>query len=100
MNVREQIIDAINLRRKVELNYKGEGDRLVCPHALYISSTGKTLVDAYQLAGYSNHSEQIPGWRPFDITKITDIKVLDETFEIAPGYNPLSERYSNAIAMI
>ena len=100
MDVQTQMTNVIKSRRKVELNYKGEGYRLVCPHALYISSTGKTLVDSYQLSGYSTHAEQIPGWRPFDISKITEIRVLDETFEIAPGYNPSSERYLNAITMI
>jgi predicted DNA-binding transcriptional regulator YafY len=100
MDIQRQIIEAIKSRRQVEINYKGEGFRMVCPHALYISSTGKTLVDSYQVSGYSNHSEQIPDWRPFDILKITELKVLDETFELAPGYNPSSDRYSNAIAMI
>jgi len=97
MDIQSQIIDAIKSRCKVEINYKGEGYRLVCPHALYISSTGKTLVDSYKLSGYSTHAEQIPGWRPFDISKITVIRVLDETFAIAPGYNPSSERYLNII---
>ena len=100
MHIKAQIINAIKSRRKVELNYKGEGYRLVCPHALYISSTGKTLVDSYQLSGYSTHAEQIPGWRPFDVSKIIEVRVLDETFEIAPGYNHFSERYLNAIAMV
>ncbi len=100
MDVQTQIIQAIRLRRKVELNYKGEGYRIVCPHALYISPTGKKLVDAYQISGYSTHADQIPGWRPFDISKITDIRILDDTFEVATGYNPLSDRYSRAIEMI
>ena len=100
MNIKEQIISAIKARNKMELDYKGEGYRLVCPHALYISSTGKTLVDAYQLSGHSSHSEQIPGWRPFDISQITNLKLLDETFETADGYNPQSDRYSSVIAMV
>ena len=100
MSIQAQIINAINSRRRVELNYKGDGCRVICPHALFISSTGKTLVDSYQLPGYSTHHEQIPGWRPFDISKITEIRVLDETFDSAPGYNPLSDRYSSAIAMV
>lgn len=100
MDIQRQIIDAIKSRRQAEINYKGEGFRMVCPHALYISSTGKTLVDAYQISGYSNHSEQIPDWRQFDISKIIELKVLDKTFELAFGYNPLSDRYSNAIVMV
>jgi len=100
MDIRKQIIDAIKSRRKVEINYNNEGYRLSCPHALFISSTGKTLVDSYQISGYSNHPKQIPRWRPFDISKIAELKVLDETFELAPGYKPLSDKYLNAIAMI
>ncbi len=100
MDIQRQIIDAIESRCKVQINYDNEGYRLVCPHALFISSTGKTLVDSYQISGYSNRPEQIPLWRPFDVSKITELKVLDETFELASGYRPLSDRYSNAIAMI
>ncbi len=100
MDIQRQIIDAIESRRKVQINYKNEGYRLVCPHVLFIGPTGKTLVDSYQVSGYSDHPEQIPNWRPFDISRITELRVLDKTFELAPGYNPSSDRYSNAIAMV
>lgn len=100
MTVEDKIINAIKSKQKVELNYKGEGYRVVCPHAIYISITGKTLIDAYQLSGYSTHFEKIPDWRQFDIEKITALKNLDDTFNIAPGYNPLSDKYSNAITKI
>lgn len=100
MIVKNKIIEAIKSKRKVELNYKGEGYRIVCPHAIYISTTGKTLIDAYQLSGYSTHFEKIPDWRQFDIEKITVANNLDDTFNIAHGYNPLSDKYFNAIARI
>ena len=95
-----QIVEAIRSMKKMEINYKGEGNRLVCPHALYVSSTGKTLVDSYQLSGFSNHSEDVPGWRPFDLSKITSLRVLEESFDIATGYNSTSDRYRNAIAKV
>ena len=98
--MKTNIINAIKSKRKVELNYKGEGYRIVCPHAIYISTIGNTLVDFYQLSGYSTHSEKIPDWRTFDIEKITALKILDDTFDVAPGYNPFSNKYSNAIAKI
>jgi len=98
--VKNKIIEAIKSKRKVEINYKGEGYRIVCPHAIYISTTGKTLVDAYQLSGYSTQFEKIPDWRQFDIEKITVFKDLDDTFNVAHGYNSLSDKYSNAIAKI
>ncbi len=98
--IKNEIISAIRSQRKIQINYKNEGVRLICPHACYVSSTGKTLVDSYQIAGHSNHSEKIPGWRPFDISKITSLQVLEDTFPEAPGYNRLSDRYSNALAKI
>ena len=100
MSIENKIIEAIKSKSKVELNYKGKGHRIVCPHAIYISSTGKTLVDCYQLSGYSTQSEKIPDWRQFDITKITELKFLNEPFDTAHGYNPFSDKYSNAIMKI
>jgi hypothetical protein len=98
--MQNQIVEAIRSMRKMQINYKGEGNRLVCPHALYVSSTGKTLVDSYQLSGFSNHSEEIPGWRPFDLAKISSLKILEESFDIAAGYNPSSDRYNSAVAKV
>ncbi len=100
MSIQSNIVEAIRSKRKLELNYKNEGLRLVLPHAIYISTTGKTLVDAYQTSGYSTHLEKIPDWRQFDVAKISNITVLEETFNIASGYNPSSDRYSNAISKV
>jgi DNA-binding HxlR family transcriptional regulator len=99
-NIQNQIIEAIRLKCKVELNYKGDGLRIVCPHAAYISTSGKIRVDSYQVSGYSSHSKESPHWRPFDIAKITELKILNETFSTVPGYDPLSHKYSNAIVKI
>jgi hypothetical protein len=99
-NIQNQIIEAIRLKCKVELNYKGDGLRIVCPHAAYISPSGKVRVDSYQISGYSGHSMGSPHWRPFDIAKITELKILNETFSTVPGYDPLSRKYSNALVKI
>ena len=39
-NIQNQITEAIRSKCKVELNYKGAGLRIVCPHAVYISPSG------------------------------------------------------------
>ena len=96
-NIQNQIIEAIRSKCKVELNYKGAGLRVVCPHAVYISPSGNIRVDSYQVSGYSSHSREFPHWRPFDIAKITGLRILNETFSPVPGYEPLSHKYSNAI---
>jgi hypothetical protein len=99
-NIQDQIIEAIRSKCKVELNYKGEGLRIVCPHAMYISTSGKIRVDSYQVSGYSNHFYKCPHWRPFDIAVITELKILNETFDTAHGYDSLSHKYLNAIVKI
>jgi hypothetical protein len=96
-NIQNQIIEAIRSKCKVELNYKGAGLRIVCPHAVYISPGGNIRVDSYQVSGYSNHFQESPHWRPFDIAKITELRILNEPFTTVPGYNSLSHKYSNAI---
>lgn len=99
-NIRNQITEAIRSKCKVELNYKGAGLRIVCPHAVYSSPSGTIRMDSYQVSGYSSHSQESPHWRPFDIAKITDLRLLNETFSTMPGYNPLSHKYLNAILKI
>jgi len=97
----DQIVEAIRLRKKLRLNYKGEGYRIVCPHILYFSDVGNKLLDAYQISGYSKHQNEIPGWKPFYLAEITDLDMLEDTFEIAPGYNPSNRsRYLTIVAKI
>jgi hypothetical protein len=100
VNIQKQISEAIQSKCKIELNYKGEGLRIVCPHAMYLSTSGKTYVASYQVSGYSSHSIKSPYWRPFDIANITELKMLNETFNTVPGYDALSRKYLNAIVKI
>ena len=101
MDYSDSIIEAIRTKRQMQVNYKGEGRRIVCPHILYYSSSGNKLVDIYQISGFSNHPENIPGWRPFYISEITEITILDDTFEAANGYNPHNpDRYPTIIEKI
>jgi predicted DNA-binding transcriptional regulator YafY len=99
-DIQNQIVEAIQSKCKIQMNYKGEGLRIICPHAMYISTSGKVRVDSYQLSGYSSHSNKYPYWRPFDITKITELKVLNERFDVAHGYNPFSPKYLHSIVKI
>jgi len=85
-----EIRNSIKSRQKLEINYDNEGARIVAPHILFIDSTNDKLIDAYQDCGFSKHPESIPGWRTFNILKITQLKTLGETFNIADGYNPLN----------
>lgn len=91
MSFDEQIIVAIRARKKVQVNYKGSGWRTVCPHILFIGPSGNKLLEAYQLSGHSSHrwnANPLADWRTFSVSYITDLKVLNETFNIASDYEP------------
>jgi predicted DNA-binding transcriptional regulator YafY len=100
MTFREQMLEAIRSKCKVVINYRDEGYRIVCPHAMYVSSSGKTRINSYQISGHSTSSRKKPYWRHFDVAKITDLKILDESFDQAPGYKPFSRRYGEVIERV
>jgi predicted DNA-binding transcriptional regulator YafY len=82
----QQICDAIRERRLVQFYYEGH-QRIVQPHAYGIhKDTKNDVLRAYQIGGYSS-SGNIPGWRLYKVSKISNIKITDKTFENpAPGY--------------
>jgi hypothetical protein len=93
---RDQIIAAVTSRSVVEMRYESGGPRLVHPHVFYRAADGHELLDAYQVAGYT-HQGPLPGWRLFTLVKITHFVVLEEAFEVAPGYNPASPKYASGL---
>lgn len=66
------------------------------PHAIYVSSTGKTNLDAFQYDGFSK-TGNLPAWRIFTLSKIENLQISDEKFEIADGYDVNSDKYNNCI---
>lgn len=93
---RNTIIEAIRDKKMISFTYEDRPIRKAAPHAIYISSTGKENLDAYQLDGYSK-TGHLPDWRNFTLTKIERLVILDETFEIARGYNRYSDKYCNTV---
>lgn len=72
------------------------GARIVHPHAVYRTSTGKLCLDGVQISG-ETRSEHLPGWREFELMKVTEVRVLDATFSPAPDYNLTSPRYQHGL---
>lgn len=84
------LVDAIERRVAVRLRYakdRGRGARVCHPHVLYVGSSGRTLLDAVQVAGYSSSGE-LPQWRMFEVAGIEHVEVLDRRFRPAPDFNP------------
>jgi len=82
-----EIATAIEQRRMLSFSYDGHS-RKVIPAALGTAKRkGKAVLHAYQVEGGS--SGDIPAWRFFYTEKMTDFRVLDETFAAdPPGWAP------------
>lgn len=95
------LCETIEGRRAVSFRYgKDGGSRLCHPHILYEGSTGKLLVDCYQVGGYSS-SGSVPGWKPFELRLVSSLELRGETFDPAPGYNPANRsRYVRIVCAV
>lgn len=71
------IANAIASKRIVEFMYSGHR-REVEPHVLGVLDGNLQLL-SYQIGG-SSSSGGIPEWRRFDLSKMTNLRVLDRTF--------------------
>lgn len=99
MNNRELLKQAIDGRKLVNFNYENHPIRKAAPHAIYLSKQDKENLDAFQYEGYSK-SGDLPDWRNFTLSKIQNLEILHETFNIAHGYKSYSEKYSRSVYKI
>ena len=90
-----ELVDAVRGHHAVELIYRG-GSRIVHPHAVYRSATGKLCMDGVQVAG-TTRSGALPGWREFELMKIADVRVLETTFDPDAGFKPGSTKYRHGL---
>lgn len=95
----EAIVQAAILeRRTLEFAYEGDEPpaRTGHAHALFLGASGETLVDVFQVAGYTS-SGPLPAWRSFDVRRIVTARALDSTYELAPGWDPDGPKYAGGI---
>lgn len=83
-----RLAQAIDRRREVRILYGPDlSVRLVLPHALGVSRSGKPALLAWQQGGGAKETET--GWRQFNLEKIAAVDVSKSTFrEPGPGYDP------------
>ncbi len=72
------ICKAIAEKKVIEFFYDG-GSRVVEPHCHGITRAGNPAVRGFQTSGHSL-SGGVPDWRLFEITKISNLKTLEQTF--------------------
>lgn len=93
------LVDAVRAHRLVELEYRGRDGvraRIVQPHAVYRTSTGKLRMDGVQVGGHSA-SGALPGWRSFELMRIAGGRVLDAEFEPDPQYDRDGSKYRHGL---
>lgn len=94
-----KIKTAILNKNLLEFTYKNR-IRIVEPHTLGVNLKDNEVLSAYQVDGESD-SIKIPDWGLFSVEKITNIEILDETFEeprFAEGFKRNSDRMKKIIA--
>lgn len=80
----EYLAEAVRLRRALQLLYGGVW-RIVHPHALGTTGTGRLGLLTWQTAGRRrSRSEGGEGWRMFDVARIEDAQLLRATFTPRP----------------
>jgi WYL domain-containing protein len=90
------LVEAVRDHRAVELRYRGQGVRIVHPHAVYRTSAGALRVEGVQVGGASS-SGALPGWRDFELMQISHVRVLDAEFDPAPDYDRAAPRYRHGL---
>jgi len=84
--ISEILSSAITSRRRIAIRYKNQTHiRILEPHILYRTRSGRCVVESYQVRGYSSGGRVPPFWRPFQLRKINSVDVLDEMFEPRMG---------------
>jgi hypothetical protein len=89
---------AIHERRTLRFSYQGDSlpQRIGHPHAIFLGPSGETMVDVFQVDGFSS-SGPLPAWRSFDVDKIVAAERLETTYELAPGWDPDGAKYAGGI---
>lgn len=72
-----EIIVAINNMQLLQFYYDG-GYRIVEPHCYGITTANNEGLRAYQTVGHSESGKY--GWKMFDLSKASDIDVLNENY--------------------
>lgn len=89
--MRSKICNAINSQQTLSFRYDGL-PRTVEPHKVGKTTAGNVVLSGYQIGGQS-HSNSVPYWRMYKLTKIGGLVVNDERFNgPRPRYKPSDDR--------
>ena len=99
-NILQLLTNAIKEKHCVALRYRDQHQiRVLEPHVIYVDENGETLVDCFQIRGYSASGRPPPFWRPFRLKKITALSILKESFapRTEEGFTPNKLKYKTGL---
>ena len=95
----KDICSAIKTKRIITFYYDG-GLRRIEPYCHGVTKKGNELLRAFQISGYSRSGNPI-GWKLFSLSKIANLKILDDTFQsIRRDYNPKDSAMSRIFCKV
>jgi len=95
----QNICSAIRDKRIITFYYDG-GLRKNEPYCHGVTKKGNEVLRAFQISGYSRSGNPI-GWKLFSVSKISNLKILDETFQSnRRDYNPNDHAMSRIFCRI
>jgi len=93
------IEQAIKGKKLAAFRYEGK-PRIAEIHSYGImAGRGHEVASGYQTAGFSRKG-RLPGWRLFNLDRITELTLTTRTFNVRPGYTPEDPRFRKMIAKI
>jgi len=105
MNTLALLTDAIQRRKPITFEYvatgRAVGLRYGNPHAVFIDTNENINAHIWKTGGVSTEPTTYPDWRKYIVKQIVNVRVLEQqSFELAPGYNPHSKIYERVIVKI
>lgn len=93
------IADAIHHRHLLHFSYAGHA-RVVEPHTYGIDNQGNRTLCGYQVSGGSD-SGKPQGWKFFRVERMTDMRVLEQTFAVPrPEYRRNDQAFATIEAQL
>ena len=96
---RNTIMRALDERRVVTISYAGQDARTIQPHAILRKPDGTELLEAYQVKGFSEGGIE-HGWKNFDLTRVEQVELKNETFEPRRDFKPVSSESGIVVAQV
>lgn len=96
--IENHLIEAIRGQNRIRFSYDGQ-TREAEPHLLGRLPSGRVALHAYQVSGGSL-SGGLLQWRNFEISRITNLVILKNAFQLRSDFNPDGSRYIDILCSV